>query len=326
MNGHASSPISSASTSGALRNMGRRISSAHSPGHPQLSPIITNGDSNLRTAVPRLNTHIQSQNPFRGNRGQPNVQPLNPQGMGYSPSGYVSQTSPAHDEQPYMSQDQLPMSYYLVNPAQQPQQQPHQRHSISTYAGSNPANPPTPIHASLRRSHTTPALSQQSPGYPAWTSQMSSGSMVNGIYHSPYSPSTQPHSAHSTHSGHPAHGPQSGSNPPTPVTATSYQPLQLPPPLPLPPMHQHQHSHSHSHSHQHQHSHQHSSPTHDIPGNERGDQQGFDAPAAMTAPIRPHQGMSHVSYSDFLANEHDLGVQENAAGNEDGPGQNERAK
>ncbi|KAG0126525.1 hypothetical protein HOY82DRAFT_581011 [Tuber indicum] len=312
MNGDSSSPI--IASSGALRNMGRRMSSAQSPGQSQLSPIITNGESGLR-AAPRLNTdivtgsipHIQPQNPFRGNRGQSNVQPLNTQaGLGYSTNGYVSQTSPVPDEQ-YMDQNQLPLSYahhYLVNPQQQ-QSAPH-RNSIATSHGYPGANPP-PAHSSLRRAHTSPNISQQSQSYAGWPPQMSNTPLVNGMY-SPYSPNTQPqHSPHGSHGGHPSHGPQSASNPPTPVTATSYQPL----PHPLPPMHQHQQSQLVT------------SPSHDIPGgDERGEQQ-FETPA-MAGSIRSgslqHQHhIGHVSYSDFLENEHDLGaVQENAVSVEDG--------
>lgn len=313
MNGGSSSPI--IGSSGALRNMGRRMSSAQSPGQPQLSPIITNGESGLR-AAPRLNTdivtggsipHIQSQNPFRGNRGQSSVQPLNPQaGLSYSPNGYVSQTSPVHDEQ-YLDQNQMSLGYahYLVNPQQQ-QPTPH-RNSVATSHGYPAANPPP--HPSLRRNHPSPNISQQSQSYAGWTSQLSNTPLVNGMYSSPYSPNTQSqHSPHGSHSGHPSHAPQSASNPPTPVTATSYQQL---PPHPLPPMHQHQQSQMVT------------PPSHDIPdGDERGEQQ-FETPA-MAGPIRSgsihhqHQHIS-VSYSDFLENEHDLGaVQENAVSVEDG--------
>jgi hypothetical protein len=75
--------------------------------------------------------------------------------------------------------------------------------------------------------------------------------------------------------------------------------------------------------HQHQQSQLVTSPSHDIPGgDERGEQQ-FET-QAMAGSIRSgslqHQHhIGHVSYSDFLENEHDLGaVQENAVSVEDG--------
>lgn len=299
----SSSPASSVHASDSLRGgMGRRMSIAQSPDQQQLSPVITSRDANLRVA-PRLNTgevvatnsmpRLQPHNPFSASRAQPNIQPLNSTGaLSYNANGYVSQPSSVQDEQQQYIENHLPMYFNVMNHSQQQQQQQQQqhRHSVSHFPVPN-----TP-HNTLRRNNTMPAIPQQSAAYQNWPNQMSNGmpngSMVGGMY-SPYSPNTQPQqSPHGSH--HQVHGvSQTGSTPPTPVTASSYQqPMQLPPP-PIPPMHQ-----------PHQQPSLVTPPPHEIDGSDdRGDQH-YEA-QAMAAPIRngPIQHHSGLSYSDFLASD-----------------------
>ncbi|KAL7270493.1 hypothetical protein RUND412_006800 [Rhizina undulata] len=284
----ATSPINSSSPSGSLQTkVGRKMSVQQSPTQTHMTPAVSNPDLNI--PGPRLNTGDlvvsnplsrppQSHNPFSSGRPQSNIQPLN------SPLGYNGGYVPSPIQEEYL-ENSMPMSQYYGIISQQ-----------SAHRNSVPFSNQNPPHNALRRSHTTPAVSQQQStnSVYSWHSPLPNAPMVGGMFPPPFSPNTQPHNSQHGNCHGTQGGPQSGSNPSTPIPGSSFQPMQLPPP-PLPPM-----------PHQpHQQPNLAPGPRHDISGEERGEQQ-FDQPTisntmrGVNGPMPHPHHHSNISYSEFL--------------------------
>ena len=182
-------------------------------------------------------------------RTQATVQPVHAPGPFFNPS--------------FMSTTQSSEQTYIVPP---PPFVPNIfRASVSSYGHSNTATQ-VPRRA---KSIPQPQISQQT--YNGWPMQ------VGGMF-SIYNTATQQHQSQTHHSPHTPHS-LGGSNPPTPITNASFNPVQL---LPLPPIHQHQSHNSLATSH------------HDISASVSGDR----PPQYDSSRIGPH--INHGSYSEFL--------------------------